>query len=258
MIKSVHIPVYCPSVALKAGALLTFKTIRTGFPTVPIRAYWHGRDYGMFPELAALCQAAGVELVNQSEQSNEKLIRHLLATERESFALVDSDMVFFENCETFEARGLIAGEYIPPFVCPIAQAATMSRLHTAFFVVPDPARLRQVIWSAYRPCMARYCPFDPFAPVVTFRDQTPWFYDLAANLFHLLTGDGLRSILNQDTGAECFDANMLACFEHMYAGSYADAVSAQHAALLLEVFRDPAKAKGFRNVMTKFFEERKI
>ena len=176
-IESVHIPAHDDN-------SLTMKTIKVGFPTVPITTYH--------------CESGPFK-------TNDKLIRHLVETQDKGFAVVDSDVVFYENCEDFESASLISGEYIPNFVCPIAKAITVSRLHTAFFVVSDPVKLRREIELAYQPLIPKFCPFDPFAPVVTFigkNSPEPYFYDSC-------------SILYQAIGGEKFGPDILRRFEHL-------------------------------------------
>jgi hypothetical protein len=242
MIKSVHIPVFCDSKEARGGALLTLKTIRVGFPTVPITVHWMGDDVEVLEELknqdvAALKFWSGLK-------RNDQLIKLLVGTEKNGFAVVDSDVVFFKNCENFQTNELIAGEFIPTFHCPIANAMTHSRLHTAFFVVPDPAKLREVISKVYHPAFPKFCPFDPFSPVTLFLDRKPLFYDSCSVLYHAV-------------GGESFNEDMLNRFEHVYSGSYAHKLPWPHAKFINEVYTDPCKARGFRMVMDNFFTERK-
>jgi hypothetical protein len=247
MISSVHIPIYCESEQAKAGSLLTLKTVRLGFPTVPITAHWmaDGENFiHCMPELTSLCNQFNIELLQGYGQRNYGLIKNLCEMEETGFAVIDSDVVFFDDCEGFDSASRIAGEFIPSFDCPIAKARTACRLHPAFFVVPDPPRLRASLAELYQPAFPEFCPFDPFAPVTVFNHRKPLFYDVC-------------SILYQAIGGESFDDAMLDKFEHCYSGSYAHRLPFPHAKFLSECYENPAKAKGFRAVMRKFYEERK-
>ena len=211
-ITSVHIPIHDDNP-------LTLKTIKVGFPTLPVTTYDCRGDF----------------------KTNDKLIEYLVNNKTQGFAVVDSDVVFFENCEDFEPRDLIAGEFIPEFVCPIAKAITHSRLHTAFFVVSNPVKLRHLIGTVYNPMLPKFCPFNPFVPVVTFQDRKPYFYDSCSVLYHAI-------------GGENFEPNMLRRFEHLYGGSY---MTGPHRDRINAAYENPESARGVREMMTKYFDERK-
>ena len=243
MIESVHIPIFCECEEGREGALLTLKTIRVGFPTAKVTAHWMG-DYAL-SEVEDLCYKNHVNVVSSPSISrNGHLIAWLVATNQQGFSVVDCDVVFFDNCENFETDALIAGEFIPPFHCPIANAVTYSRLHTAFFVVPDPARLRKAIAKVYQTAFPKFCPFDPFSPVVTFQVREARFHDSCSVLYHAV-------------GGYSFDAAMLDKFEHVYSGTYAHKLPWPHSKFIKDVYTDPSKAKGFRKVMDGFFADRK-
>lgn len=211
MINRVHIPVHDDNP-------LTLKTIKIGFPATVIEVH-HCNEFG----------------------TNDRLIKRLVETETEGFAVIDSDVVFFDNCENYDPSGLIAGEFIPEFVCPIANAITRSRLHTAFFVVPDPVKLRRQIELAHKPVIPKFCPFDPFSPVVTFQDHTPYFHDSCSVLYHAV-------------GGEKFGPDMLRRFEHVYSGSYATGLQLDR---LKAAYDNPESARGIREMMGNYFEKRK-
>jgi hypothetical protein len=238
-IHSVHLPIYCDNIKARAGALLTLKTIRIGFPTVPIVVHkmiggtaLNHRDY---PD--------GFDLSGLSFKTNDRLIKHLVETKDKGFAVIDSDVVFFRNCEDFETDALIAGEYVGQFYCPIAKALTASRLHTAFLVVPDPPKLRKAIAKAYTSDFPQFIPFDPFAPVMTFLSGVPFFYDACSILRHAVDG-------------EMFKEDMLDRFEHLYSGSYAHKLPTNHQKFINSVFKNPQIAKGFRKALTRALGER--
>jgi hypothetical protein len=246
-IDRVHIPIYCDSEESKYGALLTLKTIRVGFPNANITACWscdENRMDGLASvrrEMKEICHNIGAH-DSICGATNDKLVADLAKCENNPFAVIDSDVVFYENCEDYEPSGLIAGEFIPEFVCPIAKAVTASRLHTAFFVVNDPEKLRRAIELAYRPVMPKFCPFDPFAPVVTFDNQIPRFHDSCSVLYHAV-------------GGEKFDDGMLKRFEHLYGGSYV--TKGPHLDRIRAAYENPETARGVRDMMTRYFEERK-
>lgn len=242
MIESVAIPIYCESEKDKSGALMTLKTVRVGFPTKDIFVYWYGGVESVWSEAHEIAPKGVTFLRGRAGMRNDLLIKQLAETQIKGFAVIDSDMVFYENCEDYECNGLIGGEYIPEFVCPISKAITASRLHTAFFVVPDPVNLRRAIDLAYRPAIPKFCPFDPFAPVVTFKDQVPYFHDSCSVLYHAV-------------GGEKFEPDMLKRFEHLYGGSYM--AGTLHADRIKAAYDDPEKARGTRDMMAKYFDERK-
>ena len=243
MIASVHIPIYCGSEKAKAGALLTLKTVRMGFPTKRIIAHWMG-DSNLSSRRA--CNIYDVEIVAYPSRCfNWQLISDLVTSLQDGFAVVDSDMVFFDSCESFETDALMAGEFIPEFFCPIANARTISRLHTAFLVFPDPELLRAKLKQIHNPTFPEFLPFEPFAPMFVWRNGVRVFYDSCSNLFH-------------SVGGKRFDDSMLEKFEHVYSGSYAYKLPWPHQQFIDDVFENPCKAKGFRSVMQKFFSDRKI
>ena len=252
MIKSVHIPVFCENPELMAGAVLAFKTVRVGFPSARITVHWMGRVCPAVLDYFETCEHAGKSWVDKpfvpsnGRTTNDELLRQLVYTEEESFAMIDSDMVFFKSCEDFETKKLICGEFIPQFYCPIATAITRSRLHTAFFVVSSPILLRETIKELFRPLLPKFCPVDFFAPQTTFIDGKAFFYDSAAMLF-------------QAIGGESFSEEMLDKYEHLYSGSYSHLLPPFHQELQKKAIREPETAKGFRKiVMNKYFSERLV
>jgi hypothetical protein len=237
-IRSVHISIYCDDESKKAGALLTLKTVRVGFPNIPIVIHLMGGREMLFGDWN---ERTNYQVNIELPTTNDRIIKGLVESESEGFAVVDSDVVFFESCEDFEPSDLISGEYIPEFVCPIAKAVTKARLHTAFLVVSDPVKLRRSIELAYRPAIPKFCPFDPFAPVTVFNDGTPIFYDSCA-------------VLYQAIGGEKLGPDMLKRFEHCFSGSYA---TGEWADRIKAAYENPESARGVREIMAKFFEERK-
>lgn len=242
MIESVHIPIFCNNPELKAGALLTLKTIRVGFPNLPIVAHCCGIDGSIIHEFEKVCKETDVRIRWSQFGRNDRLIKLLCESEQKGFAVVDSDVVFFDNCEDYDSAEQfpISGEYISAFDCPIAKAFTESRLHTAFFVVNDPVKLRDWIARSYSPLLPKFCPFDPYAPTVTFQNSEPVFFDSCSILYHAI-------------GGTWFDALMLDKFQHCFSGSYADRLPKLHLDFLNSVYKDPSKAKGFREVMSQYF-----
>jgi hypothetical protein len=101
--------------------------------------------------------------------------------------------------------------------------------------------LLQEIDRIYRPVLSKFCPFDPFAPVVTFKDQDPYFHDSCSVLYHAI-------------GGEKFGPNMLRRFEHLYGGSY---MTGLHRDRINAAYDNPESARGTREIMIKYFEERK-
>lgn len=245
-IHSVHVPIYCSDATHKAGALLSLRTIRVGFPTLPITVHWVTPSELKFEEIGISINCCYDKVIQWgAPTTNDQIIKSLCTTEQKGFAVVDSDCVFFDNCEGFETTAQIAGEFIPAFDCPIAKARTVCRLHTAFLVLSDPPTLRKIISELYKPAFPQFCPFDPFAPVTTFSHRRPIFYDSCAILYQAIGGDS-------------FDGAMLDKFQHLYGGSYAHLLPFPHQKFIDECFETPSKAKGFRNTMNRFFSERKV
>lgn len=246
MIKSVHVPVYCDKLDLKYGALLVFKTIRVGFPTFPIFVHWHGLLFEVYQEVREYCEKLNITIVTDNTfmcDTNDVLLRKLVSHETDGFVICDSDVVFFESVEGFIPNQHMAGEYIEKFLCPIANAVTFPRLHTALMFIRDASELRYLIENKYTPVLKRFCPLNPFRPVVTFINGQAAFHDSASILFNMLSG-------------ESFDKDMLNKYEHIYSGSYAS-----HIPNLVDfhkkVYTNPSLAKGFREiVMNKFYETR--
>lgn len=242
MIKTVHIPIFCGSEEAKSGAFLTLKTIRVGFPNTYVCIHWTGGSEKLFDEMCALAKANCLNMTMQPDLTNDKIIKQLADQEKDSFAVVDSDVVFFENCEDYEPGGVISGEFTPEFVCPAAKAVTASRLHTAFFVVDKPATLNRVICLAYKPLSPRFCPFNPFSPVTVFDKATPRFYDSCSVLYHAI-------------GGYAFDRDMLKRFEHLHGGSWAP--PGLHRDRINAAYENPETARGVRAMVSKFMRERK-
>ena len=146
----VHILTVCRDPDALYGSVLTFKTIRTGFPTAEV--YVTDSGTACHDEIRKAAEAVGASYQQTLASTDGTMSEHgdwieriLAYGDDEPFVIVDPDVVFYGSMEglTFPPGTLLAGRYVPEIK---EMGATMpERLHPSLLFFPDPKGLRSAI-----------------------------------------------------------------------------------------------------------------
>jgi hypothetical protein len=209
---------YCRDIAHIYGSLLTFKTLRIGFPAAEVVVI----DNASVPEArSAIREAAenvGARYVQREAHPShsDAFIEALLQFPHAPRPLVflDPDLAFWESVEgwAFPKNTLMAGRLIPRFSCEYGGAITEPRLHTSHLWLPNVPALLQVM----RETVMRRFEFDPLAPRMWFERGHWRRHDTTASLYALLESQGRT---------HAFTEQQLDAYDHLSAGSHLTAVA---------------------------------
>ena len=245
---------------------LVFKTLRVGFPSAEVRVF----DVGSMPEAAAEIQKAAEgcgatyhqlaavkpaasEIGSASYKSFHALIhlRNLLFSAavarvtpparlqrdpsyqlvkdlRGRVVLLQPDLCFWKSCEDWRFDAVIAGRVLPMHRSLAHDCIVLPHLHPSFLWIED-------IEALGRECAQRFGAndrhgvFDPLVAVLphAFRMNDTWFRaDVAANLYSVI----------QDRTAG-FGERELSSYDHLFAGTYFDAVAGGGSVAAIEQLR---------------------
>lgn len=254
----VYILATCRKPELLPATLMVFKTLRVGFPTADVlvslnleesdprcshaiidaaydaRCHWHCYDRPVYKGIAHPLWLETT--IDQAEGC---------------YAILDTDMVFHENCEGWDFGQVhIAGAFTPRFHDPVTNAITLPRLHTSFLWVPNADHLRKQI-AQVREQDGPYIGVELFKPLCYVQDGKRYFQDTATGLY-------------QVCASAHFGAEHLKCYDHLHNGTLIDIVEGVHPhgkAMRLrceEAFKDPMSIKGSWEMYRRYYEERKV
>jgi hypothetical protein len=181
----VRILTFCGNREALYGAVMVFKTIRTGFPTAEILVLDNAGKCAS--EIHKAATDAGCEyhrLETQIEHGDfiERAIRNASGP----LAIVDSDVVFWKNVEDWTfGDALIAGRYIPKYFEMILGGISMARVHPSFYFIPDAERLAGAMDGINIKTSGGFY-FHPFHPTAVVVDGERHVYDTGACAYSLL------------------------------------------------------------------------
>lgn len=202
-------------------SLLTFKTVRKGFPNASILVIDNDSVNSARAIVRREAEAIGAGHVQwQQRREHAEVFSRVIKPHfdpeymkdgKGSIVFLDSDLIFYENCEGWEFPTALAGRYIPAHTSHYTKSLTSSRLHTSFLWVTPP-KLREEI-AGYRAgdvMNLEYAPIDFFRPQIIFaNDGHPVFHDTCANLYHAVGGTE-------------FSEAQLDAYTHIFCGSSSD------------------------------------
>jgi hypothetical protein len=120
---------------------------------------------------------------------HHKWIEVLVQTQNESFFILDTDVILYQNFERFSFTGPLAGWRIPEWRDEFSGCITRARLHTSLLYI-DPEKTRKLI-QIYESSIAD-TEFTPkvnlFYPLVIPYKYSPMFYDTGSLLYHTVGG----------------------------------------------------------------------
>jgi hypothetical protein len=204
---------YCrePSL-LESGTLLVFRTLRVGFPTAEITVI----DNASLPAvrsaiIEAAEHAACAYVQREPEMLHEDFLREvMLGTAYEGpVVLLDPDVIFWRECESWHIERLLAGRMLPEFMDEFTGCRTLERLHTSFLWIRDVGALRDRIWALRN----RYFEFDPFPPRM-FALDGEWYRGDTLSFLCGALPDEVQSFTEQELDA----------YDHLFCGSHLDLV----------------------------------
>jgi hypothetical protein len=248
-------PVYILATVLPGegleGTLLTFRSLRIGFPTAPVTVFLNGvslLEEGALMNPIRWVGASSVLL--NAPISHDQWVERLLEQSSDPFWICDTDLVFRGSVEGFvrgDENPALLGRYEPPFIEPWTKTEKVSRLHTSLLYL-NPARINSELLSY----ASRYHPKGfPFLPEMDFVRQRyvpqigkpPLFYDTCSGLY-------------QAIGGVSFTPEQNALFDHLHCGTYASRIEpfipglgAAHKA----VYADPGAASALAPNQSSFY-----
>jgi len=188
--------------------------MRVGFPTAEVHVYVNrvGLEQDQYNAcfIAHAARADFVRLVDERVHLADWIRGCVESCSDEDGPLVtlDGDVHFWKSCEGWTFPNLLAGYYVPEIFNDWAQCKSVARLHTSFLWFSRPRAMLEKLKQVYR-WNGEYCPCDPFMGRVMFKEGRPVFWDVCANLFHMIGGDR-------------FGDEHTACYEHLNSAGFVE------------------------------------
>lgn len=235
----IFITSYCDNLELEKAALLTLSTLRIGFPTVEdVTCLWAGGLESVREKAQAICEQNGIEFCSTVCDTNDKAYKRVIHGEYGEVVLLDSDVIFWSECESFQPSENVAGRWIPGHFCSYTRSWTVQRVHPSFLWIKSVEKLRSDILTT-NPNNSRFTHYDPIAPVtVRSLGEGFYFYDTLANL---------------PVPIQHFDADMLDRYDHLFCGSFVNLVSPELLATHKAIYANPLLAKGIWRKQDEYF-----
>lgn len=236
------------------GTLLTFKTLRVGFPKANVTVWGNGLSDKTDRIVQAAARCVDCKYVPSKPTRHDQWISFLLAESPEPFWICDTDIVFHRSVEGFaNSSDYLVGRFESPFLEPWSKTQKVARLHTSLLWI-NPRLIQDLIarW------MARWHPKGfPFLPEVEMIRQhyvpqgegkAPLFYDTCAGLY-------------QAIGGKSFTEDQNEAFDHLHCGTYVqrmnDAVPGLKEAHDA-IYQGAINPKGLRHTQAAFYSEHRI
>jgi hypothetical protein len=250
MTAPVHILCTIRKPELIPGALLVFRTIRTGFPTAKIVVWGNGLVPAYTGLVDSACAAVGATLQMLKPTSHDAWIESLVINEAEPFWICDTDIVFFKEVERFfedPKETLFAGRFEPSWKEPWTDTVKPERLHTCLQWF-NPASLRGAIlrWTRQRvPDLLATAEIPFIRQCIIPSRSGNTLYDTTAGLWQSGWGTPFTDEENS-------------AFEHLHAGTYVDEAGKCEALKGLTimhkaVYADPQLAAGLSVRQNEFY-----
>lgn len=248
----VGIVTFCVDPQQLYGTLLTFQTIRRGFPTAQIIVLDNASLPAVRPRIRAEAEAIGAAWFQQDVQlPHAECIRMFLHLPGDApLVMVDPDCIFWEVVENWQfPSALLAGRLLPTFFDTYTQCLTHERIHTSFAWFPDRAAFHQRF--AYP--TFRYFDCDPLRPVMLKVDERWQRWDTLAVA---------TDVLEQDCVP--LSEQQLDAYDHLFCGTHLPVVAPHLAPKWRQEWErihgavqggDLMAAKGTWKLQDEFFKE---
>ena len=208
----VYVITWCGEIEQLWGTLLTFRTLRVGYPTAAVTVIDNASLEEARPAIERAAKDAGCEYVQRTTRApHGAILGDVLARVDEPIVFVDPDVIFWESCEgwTFD-RALIAGRLIPMregrpgfFVLP--------RLHTSHLWITHPPLVREALLAQ------EHCFFPMSREFISYAFQQHVF-KLGGPWLFVDTGAALYSYLANF--AYAFGPRELDAYDHIWSGTH--------------------------------------
>jgi hypothetical protein len=185
----VHVLATCRKPELSPMTRMVFGTLRTGFPTNPVVVHLNHDCESNCPEILSDCQQVGAT-VKRCEVIHHTWIEWLVMSNADPFYLLDTDVIFYDDVESWQHTKPLAGYLTPEWADEYTGCITRSRLHPSLLYV-DPEKVRAGI-SAFQKSVpsAVFTPIvNLFYPLVLPLNGRNYFYDTLSLLYHHLGGE---------------------------------------------------------------------
>lgn len=250
---TVHILATVRKPALLDAALLVFRTLRVGFPTVKVRVWGNGLDEWAALMVATAARNAGAEFGNLPPTSHDAWIESLIEESTEPFWICDTDIVFWEAVEKWfdVAKEYVnfAGTWEPQFHEEWTDSIHVERLHTCLmYIVPQNVRAEMRRFMSSVPAPWGNSADFPFIRqhFIPRYENVPLFYDTCAGLYHAVNG-------------KPFTERQLACFEHLHCATYADALDNKaFQEMHRRIYANIEASRGIRQQQDKYYASRSL
>lgn len=198
------------------ATLLVFRTIRVGFPTLPVTVWTNALDPETHKAVVDCADSVKATVRPIPRQiAHDAWVEALLANCPTPFWIADTDLVFNDAVERF-ASAPMTGRLEPAFLEPWSGTQHVERLHTSLlYLDPQAIRDRVRVWeSQWHP---KGFPFRPITELVRqtyvpVAGKPPLFYDTCAALYHAI-------------GGVAFTPEQDAVFNHLHCSTYVQAMS---------------------------------
>lgn len=210
--KLVCILTWCGDMESLYGTLLTFKTLRVGFPGARVIVTDNASTPAARPEIMRAALAAGCEYrqLDQPTSYNEYFSWAMSQPGHDDVVVADPDLVFWENMEGLKVAGLFAGRFMP--AVSSGGEVTSARLHPSLIFVPSARALTERLQAVFQKAYSYYH-FAPFEPAMAYIDGRLVRWDTLAQLYAAFEGE-----------AEHFIDSTLDCYDHLFCGTHLSAM----------------------------------
>lgn len=243
----VHILASCLDVSRIEGTRLTFRTLRTGFPSADV-VVWGNRLPALVEDtLKTDCLKCGAVYVPSPRRiGHDEWIEELLAKGKRPFWIADTDLVFWRKVEDWTAPVML-GRFEEAFVEPWTQTHKPSRLHTSLLYF-NPEAIGEAIRDWLVPLHPSGFPFLPCVEMVKQHfvpriGQPPLFYDTCCGLY-------------QSIGGTAFTPDQNKAFDHLHCATYAHRIQTAIKNIVQvhdAVYADIEKARYLANEQSAFY-----
>lgn len=219
----VYVITWCQSPADLETAVLTFETIRVGFPTCPITVV----DNASFPAARQVFQQKAKQVGADFLPLNRRIRHHMIIEEilnrqREGTAVVlDPDLCFWQTIEHWSFTSLLAGRLLPKFRDPAYNCIAHPRLHTSCLWINDIAGIGQAV----REIGFRHPDFSPFRQIMVRLNEDWQWWD---------TGAALYAAIPERMHA--FGEVELNAYDHLFCGTHASLIQSKADQVAIDPF----------------------
>jgi len=240
----------CKNPELFAYTKLVFETLRIGFPNARIFVDLNNLEIKQEASIKEIAEELGCIVRSISETIHHKWLAEILKKEVDPFWIVDTDVIFYKEVESWTTTNALFGARIPEFIDEFTGAQTKARLHTSLLRI-DPVGVNEALKSYFS--TQNITEFNPHAsliyPQVVAVSGIPNFYDTLASLYHAI-------------GGEDFKPHQKDSYFHFHFGTFSDRVleKLQDSVKIKEsrerVLSNSEVGKGLWRVQEQFFRDR--